>query len=214
MRPSAIRENVQDYVWLQQTHGLLQPVLELLTLTGEMIQYYAGFVLRARHHQIFTAGEMATDGQRTRKYLLLICFIVYQYYTLSDLLTETLLSAVQTHLNAVRREEKERLFQHHQATEQDLADVLDGVQTHARWLTVLEDIAFSFAKTHQEKVAGLVEWLRSDTTGQFQTLPPKVDRLRKGHRLGPLHYQIIEERSWALQSRFADILRRLPDRAK
>ena len=209
MKPSAIRENVQDYTWLKQTYQLLRPVLEVLTLSDEMIQYYAGFVLRARHHQIFTAEEAADDELPTRKYLRLICFVIHQYFSLGDLLTETLLSAVQTHQNAVKREEKERIFLHHQATEQDLTDVLDGVQTHAQWLTVLEDVAFSFAMTHQEKVAGLVEWLRSTTTQQFQELPTKVERLRKGHRLGALHYQIIEERSRALQSRFADILRQV-----
>lgn len=209
MRPSAIRENVRDYTWLKQTYQLLRPILDVLSLSDEMIQYYAGFVLRARHHQIFAAEEVPADEVPTRKYLRLICFVVYQYYSLGDLLTETLLSAVQTHLNAVIREAKDRLFVHHQATEQDMTDVLDGVQTHAQWLTVLEDIAFSFAKTHEEKVAGLVEWLRSTTTQQFQTLSAKVERLRKGSRLGVLHYQIIEERSRALQSRFADILRQI-----
>lgn len=209
MKPSVIRENVQAYSWLKQTYFLLQPVLEALMLSDEMIQYYAGFVLRARHHQIFPTGESGANEPSRRKYLLLISFVVYQYYSLGDLLTETLLSAVQTHLNAVKREEKERLFQHHQTTEQDLTDVLDGVQTHAQWLTVLEDVAFSFSRTHEEKVAGLVEWLRSNTTQQFQHLPPKVDRLRQGYRSGPLHYLIIEERSRALQSRFADILRQV-----
>jgi TnpA family transposase len=209
MRPSVIRHTVQDYGWLKQTYSLLQPVLVGLGLTDEMIQYYAGFVLRARHHQLFTAAETTVDARLYRRYLMLICFVVYQYYSLGDLLTETLLSAIQTHTNAVKREEKERVFLHHQATEQDLVDVLDGVLTHADWLKVLEEVAFSFAKTHQEKVTDLVEWLRSAKTKEFQTLKPKVERLQKGHRLGTVHYQIIEERSRSLQSRFADILRQV-----
>lgn len=57
MKPSAIQENVQDYIWLKQTYHLLQPMLDVLALSDEMIQYYAGFVLWARHHQIFPADE-------------------------------------------------------------------------------------------------------------------------------------------------------------
>jgi hypothetical protein len=40
---------------------------------------------------------------------MVLCFVVYQYYQVGDLLTETLLQAVQTHRNAAQRETQERV---------------------------------------------------------------------------------------------------------
>ena len=81
--------------------------------------------------------------QADKKYLMVLCFVVYQYYQVGDLLTETLLQAVQTHCNAAQRETQ-------------LRQVLDGVVSHGAALARLEDVAFSFACTNEEKVAALL----------------------------------------------------------
>jgi len=41
---------------------------------------------------------------------MVLCFVVQQYYQVADLLTETLLQAVQTHRNAAQRETQERVY--------------------------------------------------------------------------------------------------------
>ncbi|MDJ1470344.1 DUF4158 domain-containing protein [Xanthocytophaga flava] len=98
MKPTAIRTNVDHFLQLGELFHSLQLVVEKLQLSDEMIQYYARFVIRSKVFQV--------SGQANRKYLMLICFISYQYYRLGDILIENLLQAVQTTLNAAQREEK------------------------------------------------------------------------------------------------------------
>lgn len=198
-RPSAIKSNVADYLLLKEHYLMLKPLLEALDLSDEMVSYYAQFVIRA---QIFQVVK-----QENRKYLMLICFIVHQYFRLSDLLVETLLSAVKTTQNTTKREEKERIYQQHQSSAQLLEEILEGVIVHVGVLEQLEETAFSFAKTKEEKIKSLVEWVNSESIRTFKGLKPKVERLRKPQGKNETYFQVREEKSRALQTRISDIIR-------
>lgn len=201
MKPTAIRANVEHFIQLGILYQMLQPIIAKLQLSDEMMHYYARFVLRSQVFQV--------SGQVNRKYLMLISFIVYQYFRLGDVLIETLLQAVQTTLNAAQREEKERVFQQHQATARLLEEILDGVIDHAEVIQQMEDTAFSFAKTADEKLAELVSWLASEPVRHFKSLKPKAQQLRGKYRKEQPYYQVLEERSRALQNRISDIIRYL-----
>ena len=132
MRPAAIRANARDYTVLQALFAQVQPVVAALDLSEELVRYYARYVERAQ------------------------VFQVQQYYQVGDLLTETLLQAVQTHRNAAQRKTQERVYRQQQDTAGQLREVLDGVLTHGTALVELEQVAFSFARTNEEKVTALL----------------------------------------------------------
>ncbi len=199
MRPAAIRSNIADYLLLKEMYILLRPLLEQLRLSDEMIHYYARLVIRLQVFQLLK--------QEHRKYLMLICFIVYQYYRLGDLLIETLLSAVRTTRNATGREEKEQVFRQHQGQSQTMQQVMEGVLTHIRDLEALEDSTFSFAKTHEEKVKDLAAWINSESIKAFKSLKPKAELLCKPDHKDYTYYKVLEDKSRSLQSRIADIIR-------
>ena len=203
MRPAAIRANVQDYAVLQALFVQVHPVVQALDLSEEVVRYYARYVERA---QVFQVRQQAD-----KKYLMVLCFVVYQYYQVGDLLTETLLQAVQTHRNAAQRETQERVYQQQQDTAAQLRELLDGIVAHGTALAQLEDVAFSFACTNEEKVTALLAWLQTPDVTAFAHLRQTAQQLRKGgggSRTGP-YYHVVEERSRALQRRLGDILRRV-----
>lgn len=203
MRPAAIRANVQDYAVLQALFAQVHPVVQALDLSEEVVRYYARYVERA---QVFQVRQQAD-----KKYLMVLCFVVYQYYQVGDLLTETLLQAVQTHRNAAQRETQERVYRQQQDTAAQLRELLDGVVSHGAALAQLEDVAFSFARTNEEKVAALLAWLQAPDVAAFAQLRQTAQQLRKGgggSSTGP-YYQVVEERSRALQRRMGEILRRV-----
>ena len=72
MRPAAIRANVPDYVVLQALFTQVCPVVQALGLSEEVVRYYARYVERT---QVFQ-GQQQAD----KKYLMVLCFVVYQYY--------------------------------------------------------------------------------------------------------------------------------------
>ena len=203
MRPSAIRANVQDYAVLQALFIQVYPVVQALDLSEEIVRYYARYVERTQVFQV--------QQQADKKYLMVLCFVVYQYYQVGDLLTETLLQAVQTHRNAAQRETQERVYRQQQDTAGQLREVLEGVVSHGAALTQLEAVAFSFARTNEEKVEALLTWLQAPNVVAFAQLGQTAQQLRKGgggSSTGP-YYQIIEERSRTLQRRLGEILRRV-----
>jgi len=102
MRPAAIRANIRDYAVLQALFAQVYPVVEALNLSEELVRYYARYVERAQVFQV--------QQQADKKYLMVLCFVVQQYYQVGDLLTETLLQDVQTHRNAAQRETQERVY--------------------------------------------------------------------------------------------------------
>ena len=201
MRPMAIRANVQDYAVLQALFTQVYPVVQALDLSEEVVRYYARYVERTQVFQV--------QQQADKKYLMVLCFVVYQYYQVGDLLTETLLQAVQTHRNAAQRETQERVYRQQQDTAGQLRQVLEGVVSHGAALAQLEAVAFSFARTNEEKVEALLAWLQTPAVAAFGQLGQTAQQLRKGgggSRTGP-YYQIIEERSRTLQRRLGEILR-------
>ena len=201
MRPMAIRANVQDYAVLQALFTQVYPVVQALDLSEEVVRYYARYVERTQVFQV--------QQQADKKYLMVLCFVVYQYYQVGDLLTETLLQAVQTHRNAAQRETQARVYRQQQDTAGQLRQVLEGVVSHGAALAQLEAVAFSFARTNEEKVAALLAWLQAPAVAAFAQLGQTAQQLRKGgggSSTGP-YYQIIEERSRTLQRRLGEILR-------
>ncbi|GAA3977044.1 Tn3 family transposase [Hymenobacter antarcticus] len=201
MRPAAIRANIQDYIVLHALFTHVHPVVQALELSEELVRYYARYVERAQVFQV--------QQQADKKYLMVLCFVVYQFYQLGDLLTETLLQAVQTHRNAAQRETQERVYRQQQDTAGQLRQVLDGVVGHGEALTQVEAVAFSFARTNAEKVAALLAWLQTPDVAAFAQLRQTAQQLRKGGGGSPTgpYYQVVEERSRALQRRLGDILR-------
>ena len=201
MRPAAIRANVQDYAVLQALFAQVHPVVQVLNLTKEVGRYYARYVERA---QIFQVRQ-----QTDKKYLMVLCFVVYQYCQVGDLLTETLLQAVQTHRNAAQRETQARVYRQQQDTAAQLRALLDGVVSHGAAMAQLEDVAFFFARTNEEKVTALLAWLQTSDVTAFAQLRHTTQQLRKGgggSAAGP-YYRVVEERSRTLQGRLGEILR-------
>ena len=136
MRPATIRANVRDYAVLQALFTQVHPVVQALNLSEEVVRYYARYVERA---QVFQVRQQAD-----KKYLLVLCFVVYPYYQVGDLLTETLLQAVQTYRNAAWWETQERVYRPPQDTAAQLRALPDGVVRHGAALAQLEDVALTW----------------------------------------------------------------------
>ncbi len=112
MKPMIIKSTISEYVLLKQLYQACAPVVKVLSPTKEMIEYYAGFVLRAQVFQI--------NRQEKRKYLMLICFVAHQYYYLGDMLVETLLRSAQQFENTSQQEVKAAIYRRHAEMEEKL----------------------------------------------------------------------------------------------
>src|SRR3990172_5838286 len=98
-----IKENIEDLECLKALFDELNPIIEQLDLTPEIIMYYSQIVVKSQVFQI--------NRREDKKYLFLISFVINQYYRLNDLLIEILMQAVQSSLNNSAKEHKEKIYE-------------------------------------------------------------------------------------------------------
>lgn len=187
---------------MKEYYRQVKPLLPLLDISDEMIHYYAQFVLRSQVFQV---------TRRENKYLMIVCFIVYQYQFLGDLLIDTFLRATQQFENAAKRASKEAIYQNHLDNQSTLEELFELNEQMIEELNNLEKITLDFAKTNQEKVVYWVKWVNSEMFLKFKNNKNTINKLRKGDYIkkDEAYYQILEEKSRVLQYRVSDILRHL-----
>lgn len=202
MRPNAIRANIKDYRSLKTYYQQVAPLLPLLDISDEMIRYYAQFVFRSQIFQV---------SRRENKYLMLLCFIAYQYRFLGDLLVETFLRATQQFENAAKRVSKETIYQNQLDNQSSLDQLFELNEEMIEDLNRLETMTLDFAKTNEEKIDFWIKWVSSDVFLRFKHSKSTIGRLRKGGyvKKDDAYYQVLEQKSRQLQYRVSDMLRHI-----
>jgi Domain of unknown function (DUF4158) len=90
MKVKIIRENISDFRYLKTLYEQLNSVLKVLDLSQSFIEELALQVMRSRTSQV---------KRWKNRYLYLLCFIQYQYFHLSDILTQTFINSVEQNIN-------------------------------------------------------------------------------------------------------------------
>src|SRR5690606_25576797 len=91
MQPSIIKGRVDNFVRLREMYLQLLPLIDRLNLPEETIRFYAEYVIDSQVFQV-------ANRDNTR-YLLLVSFVVHQYFQLGDALVLTFNQAVTSAIN-------------------------------------------------------------------------------------------------------------------
>lgn len=118
--PKDVRSRVAHLLEVRVVHDQLRDVLPAIGLGREGIAYFAGGVMRARLSQL----HQRSDPDR---HLHAIAFVAHQYARLQDNLIDTLLTSVQAHLNACRREHKELCYAQRRECDERLVQLVEVV---------------------------------------------------------------------------------------
>ncbi|KJU83880.1 Transposase, Tn3 [Candidatus Magnetobacterium bavaricum] len=127
-KPSKIKENVRDLNSLHKIFIELKPIIDRLDLSSELIHYYAHVVIKSKIFQMKRREE--------NKYILLLAFVVHQFYQLNDVLIEILIQSVQTTRNSSIREHKEKFYEERQSNQRIMGKFAHlGENRHSLFLT-------------------------------------------------------------------------------
>lgn len=199
LRLRDIRENIADYKNFKNLYQQINPITSKLSLSPETIEYYAQFVIKARVFQI---------SRRENKYLMLICFIVYQYYFLGDLLLETLISTTKEVENSVNKIAKTIILENQNSCEDDLESILLLSKKMAFQVEELLKVKENDTITRDKRIKYYDSFANEEFLYEFVQILNPIKRIRKNNiRKEPLFYQILEEQSRKLQNKTAEILR-------
>jgi len=202
-KPAKIKSNLSDLQLLRGLYLEFEPVIAALGLSHEGLRYYANSIIKA---EIFQVTRRAAQDS----YLHLLCFIAHQTFRLQDALVDTLLQAVQTALNTVQREHKERYYSERKERNQKLKETLKTLDEHL--LSALHNIQMVVANkelSDSEKLIAIAALLKeqepqrdsitalmNDLKNETATFEQETD-----------YYILLGKKSLKLQSRVSEIVR-------
>jgi len=181
-------------------------VAKRLKLADATIQFYAEYVINNQIPQIATRG--------TIRYLLLIAFIIHQYYLLGDALILTLNSAVTGYVNGCENLIKQELYQNRMQTAQLVSSVAYRSITHIDVLTTIEQIVADKAMDPVEKITFIDQLLKKKRLSQKllhedeQRLKSLQDVNQKVHDRED-YYLELEKNSAKLNAKVGNIIKAL-----
>ena len=195
----AIRHNVGQLRYLKDVYVACQPLIQALALPDALVESYALQVMRSRGWQV--------KHWKSRE-LYLLCFVKYQYFYVSDVLTKTFITAVQEHTHQCeRKKDRHRLSTYQQNLEQ-LRQILLCYRQQAHLI-----------RDRQGKSADFLAWFvgamdedDQPITQSFLAQLPHVEELfdQLTAQVKDTDYlEQVETQSLKLQTRVGDIMRYL-----
>lgn len=198
----------RDLQCLESLFLEIEPIINKLNLSPELIQYYAQVVIKSRVFQI--------NRREKRRYLLLIAFVAYQYYRLNDVLIEVLMQAVQNKFNTIEREHKENFYSLRQERQKILNTFSQKVSDHLSTIKDAKTILHNQALSADEKVDNLMALFSENFDKSSATIEEQLNKIGKESRRitkNADYFDLLEDNSIKLQNRASDIVSVCPRRA-
>lgn len=206
METKQIRERVQSFQHLKRMYLQLLPVAKRLKLSDATIQFYAEYVINNQVPRIATRS--------TIRYLLLIAFIIHQYYLLGDALILTLNGAVTNYVNGCENMVKQELYGNQMQTAQLVSSVTHRSITHVSVLAAIEKIIVDTAMESLAKVTLIEQLFKNKRLSQklLQEDGRRLKDLREANqRINDRedYYMRIEKNSFKLSGKVSGIVKAL-----
>lgn len=203
-RPSKIKGNIRDLQCLESLFQEINPIIDKLSLSSELIQYYAQSVIKS---QVFQ-----TSRRENRKYLHLIAFVAYQYYRLNDILIEVLMQSVQNKFNTIERKHKENFYNQRQERQKILNTFSKKVSDHLSTIKNVKSIVHNQALSADEKIDNLTVLFSEDFDKSSAAIENQLNQIGQESRRitkNADYYDLLEENSIKLQNSASDIIKNL-----
>tara|TARA_B100001093_G_scaffold470170_1_gene491460 strand:- start:567 stop:3596 length:3030 start_codon:yes stop_codon:yes gene_type:complete len=201
-KPTQIKERCADLVYLADLHKDMKPLLPILNLGHEGIQYFANSVIKS---DIFQLNQRREEN----RYIHVIAFVTHQYYRLQDNLVDTLLSAVKSFENGAKRDHKEWCYEHRKTQHQSLKALASSVDEKVFGFVHQIKNIIDNDDTDAGKLALIKELLETSQT-DFSNIEHEWHDFKTGFNSDaddPRYHDILEERSLRLQNRVSPILK-------
>ena len=176
LKPKSIKENVDDLKYLKELFYRLEPLINKLSLSFDIIKYYAYIVKKYKSSQVLAKNK-------NKRYLLLIGFIVHQYFYLSDVLVETFIKSVKTNSNKCIVKHKDIIY--------DRKETIDNILIDIENILNNDEIDYKIRVLEAKKII--------NTNKNYKNKKGKSNN----------YYDIIENSSVKLQNKVSNILKEL-----
>ena len=203
-KPSKIKENILDLQSLNSLFKEIEPIINEINLSPELIQYYAQIVIKSRGFQM--------SRRKNRKYLLLIAFVVYQFYNLNDILIEVLMQAVKNTLNTSERDHKENFYNQRKEKNKKFNSFSKKITDHLTIINQAKKILNNKFLSSDDKVNTLQSLFSENFDNDTKEIQNKLNDLNKeSNRIikNEDYFDLLETKSIKLQNRASEIVKNI-----
>ncbi len=171
-RPAKIKANLADLDTVQTLYLDLSSVVHRLDFSYECIRYYAYSVIKSQIPQVSCRAN-------EDRFLHLIAFIVYQTFKLNDFLIDTMLSAVQTAVNAAEKQQKEVYFRERDQRNQSFATLVEQFRQNVqKTLSEIRTIVAD-AKLNDSQKVTLIDGLLNVKSAKPAQVDQQIDEFQQ-----------------------------------
>ena len=196
LRPREIARNIESFKQLHALFTLIEPALKALHLPTAAIKYYAKTVQKTQVFQI----ERRTEADR---YLHLVSFIADRFFTLQDILAETLRQSVTTAYNAAEKQAREHFYKARQTQHAHAQSLVACTTDLYKAVQQIESILNDATLSAEQKLAKVSEAVQKTKPNHDKTAKTIEDVKTDLDSLSgdALFYHFLEEGSRKLQLR-------------
>ena len=203
-KPFKIKGNIKDFKILQLLFNKLRPFLNKLDLSSEVIQYYSQILIKSQIFQIKRRDK--------NKYLILICFIINQYYCLNDMLIEKLIQTTQANVNSCFKIHKEEHYKDRINKQKIINNLILKVEPILEITNQINNIVQYQGKSLQYKYEQIESIIPNNFTDQYSNINEIILAINKQSKRifkNEDYYKIVENESLKLQNRVSEIIKEL-----
>ncbi len=201
IRAGKIKENIEDYEFLEKLFFAICPVVDKHHLPIKVIKYYADVVFRSQIFQI--------SRRDNNRYLYLISFIVNSFYELNDMLVLKVNKGVQQSKNSGERDEKTLFFDNRLSRAAIMKKVASGLTRKKNTVDSLRKIIFDPNSSPEAKIEAAIKVLEQDIEIEnnidedLALIDDEITRISNNSD----YYDTLESKSRKLQNRVSSIIK-------
>lgn len=211
VKPFAVKARVANHAQLLALFQKVEPIIGILGWDQNSLQSYAAAVIKYDLHDL----RRRKDADR---YLHLIAFVAYQFYTLQDNLVATLLTSVKAAENTASREHKEWCYAERKSQASKLQARIEAFEAHFKSaMGQLLEVFESAELSDSEKLASLRLMLFSTDTPPVLSdalLKGMKDEVPSSDKDDAQYFTLLEAQSRPLQNRVSGLLKSLVFKAE
>jgi TnpA family transposase len=205
IKPSQIKENIEDLKNIYHLFRNLEPIIKRLNLSPEIIRYYAQVVIKSRIFQIIRRDE-------EKKYLLLIAFVIHQYYKLNDTLIEILLKSVKSIQNSTTREHKENIYETRTSRYKTMNSLAKSFKNNFELIESIKNIIEDNKNSSENKIEEISKKIIDNEKIKSENIEQQIQLLNKDSEnliKNTDYFNILESKAVKLQNRVKAIIQEI-----
>ena len=204
-KTSKIKESVKKFNIISDLFHHFEPVLNDLTISESLVNYYASWMIIAEQPQ-FNAIK-----NPEKRYLYVLSFITYQYRVRQDLFVDIFLKTIQSFLNQVENRVKEDFINQRKAPSKQVLETKDriirSIDKQETKLQRVKKILTSPGYSAEQKVRSSLEiiqsnnQLRDQIIKEFQNLEESISEKLKDE----MYFEKISTGSLRISRKLKDL---------